>query len=691
MMQDGDLDQQCQAHGVHAGFHDLTGQFQSTSDEIKHALLTALGAFDTRIHEAGPGRLPGTFFMRKAAVSDAAYMRLEFLNPAEQPVIVTTEDGVPVHAPFHNDQVLEMPSGLPFGAYTLHFWSGTDHSQSSTLLLVPDRIRKVDHLPRLWGITAPLYGLKSKRNWGIGDFEDLACFAENAAAEGAAFIGINPVHALFPGDADRFSPYSPSSRIHLNILHIAPDQIPEFQQSAACQKWCESDAVRSDLRRAQRADLVDYSSVYSLKRQALRLAFEAFETLPADHPRRADFSAYLAQHGARLKGLALYEMIAEHLGQEDSPLYDWRSWGPRFKTADAPGSLEVMAQNPNGLRFHCYTQWLAEEQLAHAHTRALEAGMLIGLYLDLAVGMTLDGAEAWANADSVVQGISLGAPGDAANPDGQMWNIAPLNPNAMQATGFAHYRQTLSQIMSRAGMVRIDHILGLNRSYWCPVTGSGEGGYVSYPLDDLLGVIAMTAEQTGCLVIGEDLGMVPPGFREKLHERGLFGCAVFYMERNETGAFRAARDYPDPCLAALSNHDFPTLAGYLEKRDLQTRATLGIGADPDTLARDHVARDEDLVDLRALLEGTGLLKDGDASTDQIGVALHAYLSQSNARLLAVQVEDLLGQSEQMNVPGTVTEHPNWRRKLKHPIETLFKADTVQRHLNAVRSGRLPNA
>jgi len=300
--------------------------------------------------------------------------------------------------------------------------------------------------------------------------------------------------------------------------------------------------------------------------------------------------------------------------------------------------------------------------------------------------MVPGGAEAWASQDKIATGMSLGAPGDAANPLGQVWQLSPLDPQAQEQSGYALFRQTLGSIMQRAGMVRIDHILGANRSFWCPLDGTAPGGYMGYALNDLLGIIALEAERAQCRVVGEDLGVVPEGFRDTLRDYGLYGCALFLFERHPDGSFKRAGDYCETRLASLSNHDFPTIRGFFEGRDLEWQRELGASAENGEQERQE--RNRSIAFIRQLLDQEGLLPvDAEPSPHLLNLALHRFIASTDAAIIGVQLEDLLGQSVQANVPGTTSEQPNWRRKLAVPINEIFSDGKTASIIDAINAAR----
>ena len=303
--------------------------------------------------------------------------------------------------------------------------------------------------------------------------------------------------------------------------------------------------------------------------------------------------------------------------------------------------------------------------------------MALGLYLDLAVGVDPAGADAWAEPETVARGVRIGAPPDDFSPKGQDWGLAPLAPHALRAQAYAPFAQLLRQAMRHAGALRIDHVLGLRRSYWLPPERDLPGAYVRYPLDDLLGLIALESRRQGCVVIGEDLGTVPEGFRETLTEAGLLGCRVLYFEQDEAGEFRRSASYPAACLASISTHDLPTLAGFWAGRDVDWRERLGLFRDPGQAGRDRAERGVLRARLLRLLAAEGLLPEGlDPAAPprelpwSVVLALHRLLARSPAEIVVMQLEDAQGVVEQPNLPGTIGEHPNWQRKLALPLEAL---------------------
>jgi 4-alpha-glucanotransferase len=531
----------------------------------------------------------------------------------------------------------------------------------------------------------------SEASWGIGDFADLGRLGELGAGLGAAFVGVNPIHAQLPAAPERYSPYAPSSRRFLNFLLIAIEQVPELAHSEAAQALLANPDFRARLEGVRGARLIDYPTVAALKLEVLALLFEGFRSRLED-PRWTAFEAFRRESGPGLERQALFDALFEHFRGQSPAHHTWQTWPLPYRD---PASAEVVrfaAAHRDRVAFFAYLQWLAAEQLEQAQ-RAAATVMPLGLYLDLAVGVTPEGAEAWADRDSIVAGVSLGAPPDEFNEAGQNWGLAPLSPHGLRARAYAPIIEILRSGMRHAGAVRIDHILGLQRTFWWPPDGA-PGAYVRQPVDDLLAVLALESHRQRCVVVGEDLGTVPAGLHRLLDRTGVLGCSVLYFEREADGSFRRAASYRKHSIASIGTHDLPTLAGFWTARDINWREKLGRYSDPGQPALEREARRTEVAALLRLLEAEGLLPDGiDPSVPPevlpwpVAVALHRVLARSPALLMALQLEDALGAVEQANLPGTIEEHPNWRRRLARSMAELARARRLKEIAAAIAGER----
>jgi glycogen debranching enzyme GlgX/4-alpha-glucanotransferase len=522
---------------------------------------------------------------------------------------------------------------------------------------------------RRFGLAAHLYTLRRPDDQGIGDFSTLAEIGVRTAAEGGAVIGLNPLHALFPQDRRYASPYSPSDRRFLDPIYVDVAAIPFLAdlpevRAALAAEWAAFAVVRETA-------AVDYPVVWAAKRRVLAAAAAALARLPPDHPAAKAFAGFLAEGGPGLQGFATFEAISAAY-----PQGSWRDWPAALRQPNSPAVRDFAAQAPEAVRLSAFMQWVADHQLAEADARARAAGLSLGFYRDLAVGTAPIGAEAWSEQDLLMTGVSVGAPPDPFSTEGQNWNLPPPNPVAMAAEGYGGFGGLLRANMRHAGALRIDHVLGLNRLFLIPEGARAtEGAYLAYPLHDLLGVTALASQEAGCVVVGEDLGTVPDGVREAMSDRGLLSYRVLWFER-EGERFLPPESYPQLAAACVSTHDLPTLAGWWIGADIDERVVLGL-SDAAAAAAAHVARGREKARMLEALAGQGLIASAAGhdlaaplSADLAG-AIHAYVSATACLLDLVQADDLAGETVAVNLPGTDTERPNWRRRITVPADELW--------------------
>jgi (1->4)-alpha-D-glucan 1-alpha-D-glucosylmutase len=513
---------------------------------------------------------------------------------------------------------------------------------------------------RIWGFAVQLYGLRSERNWGIGDFSDLTQLVELAAQLGAGFVMLSPLHALFPRDPERASPYSPSSRLRLNVLYLDIEAIEDCREDEAAQGRLRDAAFRARLARLRAAPLVDYSGVAAAKLEILESLYAGFRSRHLAHAtaRAAEFRAFQAQEGESLRRHALFEARQDRARTE----------------------------------FYEYLQWQAERQLARASERCRELGLAVGLCLDVAVSADRDGAEIAASPEDYAREASIGAPPDAFNPLGQDWGLPPPLPERQRAQGYRGLIELLRASMRHAGAVRIDHVMALMRLYWVPLGKTArEGAYVHYALEEQLQIVARESVQNRCLVIGEDLGTVADEMRAAMARHGVLSYRLLFFERRADGAFKPPADYPRDALAAVSTHDLPTLAGWWRADDLELRRSHGFFADEAGYRAAQAERETARAQLLDALRRAGTLAQNATETsvsiEQLCEAAHAYLAATPARLVTVQLEDALGVTEQANLPGTTSAHPNWRRKLPETLEDLARSERLRDLAIRVRARR----
>ncbi len=511
---------------------------------------------------------------------------------------------------------------------------------------------------RIWGFTVQLYGLRSERNWGIGDFGDLRLLVEIAAGFGAAVVGVNPLHAA---DA---SPYSPSSRHALNVLYLDVEAIPEFQRCAEAQELFKSSSFRERLGRLRDAELVDYAGVRAAKLEVLERLHECFTH---DRARRERFAEFDRQSPKPLRGYALYEALKEEFGP------NWQSWPEQYRNRASSHVKNFSKKNAARVQFYAYLQWNARLQLDLAQRRAKELGMPVGLYVDLALGSDRGGAEVWSDPAAYATEASIGAPPDEFNPRGQDWGLPPYAPRALRAARYRPFIDLLRANMPQGGALRLDHVMALARLYWIPRGNNPDkGGYVNYPLRDLLGLLAQESRRKRCMVIGEDLGTVTPELRKALNEAGVLSYRPLVFEKDAKGEFLAPSAYPREALVCVSTHDLPTWRGFWKAHDLELRRRLGLSVD---FEKESAIRETDKEALERALARDGF--------DTSAASAHAFLARTPARILVVQPEDVFELVEQANLPGTIDQHPNWRRKLPVALERWPSEPRMQALLQAL--------
>ncbi len=490
---------------------------------------------------------------------------------------------------------------------------------------------------RLWVLAVQLYAVRSQRNWGHGDFTDLGRLLELVADVGGAGVGLNPLHALFydrPGSA---SPYSPNSRLFLNPLYIDVEAIEEFPGV---------DAIpRDQIDRLRATELVDYPAVAGLKLTAMRKVYRAFLSNGSE-ARRQDFATYRQERGQTLARFAAFETLRHQC------VGPWWDWPEPWQRPDEEALRELRRTHAEELGFHEFLQWNAERQLAQCRAIAQRRGLGIGLYLDTAVGVEHDGADAWMEQATILRGVSIGAPPDQYNPAGQNWGLTTYNPHGLIVVNFEPFRQMLAAAMRYAGAIRIDHVLGLQRLFVIPHGLQGDRGiYLRLPLGVMLATVAEESRRWRCIVVGEDLGTVPEGFRGVLSEWGIWCYRVMLFERGPHASFRPAGEYAEKAVATFGTHDLPTFAGWISGRDLHSKR--GIGVDP---GESDEERQASRTALQAAVAAGGPPRFEDVAS---------FLAAAPTRLVSMGIEDVLEMTDQPNVPGTIEQHPNWR--IRWPI------------------------
>ncbi|NVH51264.1 4-alpha-glucanotransferase [Photobacterium damselae subsp. damselae] len=586
--------------------------------------------------------------------------------------------------------VFALPNDLAWGYHKLTVSRKRRKSPyEMTLIVTPTACYKQTALlnnKKLWGTSVQLYSVRTQHNWGIGDFGDLKQLVADIAKNGGDFVGLNPIHSLFPANPEGASPYSPSSRRWLNVIYIDVSSVCEFAQSDAAQQLVGSHEFQQRLAEARQSNWVNYSEVACLKMAALRLLFDTFVTrhLEKNTERAKQFLNFVEQGGESLLHQAAFDALHALLKSQDDTMWGWPVFPEYYRHFDNQAVQTFIQENQHEVQLYMYLQWLADCQLAEVQELAEEKGMVMGLYRDLAVGVCDSGAETWAQHGELCLDVSVGAPPDILGPLGQNWGLPPLNPEVLVERAYQPYIDLLRANMRHCGALRIDHVLGLLRLWWIPKGESAKAGaYMYYPVEDLLAILALESHRHQCTVIGEDLGTVPDEIVDKLATAGVHSYKVFFFETAEDGGYFSPRHYPDQSMAALCTHDMPTLRGFWHCDDLKMGSELGLYPDQDALNGLFDSRAESKQRILDSLDWHGYLSQNIGRNaayvpmdSKLSEGMQLHLAAGASALLSLQLEDWLEMDKPVNIPGTVDEYPNWRRKLSTTLDDLFTRQDI---------------
>jgi (1->4)-alpha-D-glucan 1-alpha-D-glucosylmutase len=704
------------AAGIATGYHDIWGNWRDAPRSTLIAALEALG----HAGAPDPEALARAVADRIAAQSLRLLPETVVIEAGSPAVVQLSMDALSAHAPgaghllawsvvlesgerieggsrpVSDETALALP-GLPAGQHRLSVrrvpaavdqpageGAGVAPMAESMLLCAPGRC----HLParlreggREWGIAVQLYGLRSRRNWGIGDFTDLLALVDTAAGLGAAVLGLNPLHALALDRPEQSSPYSAVSRLFLHPLYLDPERIDVFSDPTIVPALCRRlapEPARGALRDAAR---VDYPGVAALKLSVLRAIHDAFRREECGEgaavAARSSWSLAFEAFASGTPGLRLHatwQSIQSALHAADPAVWGWPCWPESLRDPAGPAVADWARAHARDIDFHVFLEWIASRQWQQVRARAAAAG--VQLYGDIALGADRGGSEVWAAQAEYALSISAGCPPDDFNLQGQDWGLPPLRPDRLLATGCAAFRSSLAANMARFDALRLDHVMSLMRLFWIPPgPGAAAGAYVDYPFEAMLATLRIESLRHGCMVIGEDLGTVPPAVREGLRAADVLSYRLLVFERDAPGHFRRPADYPGLSLASIGSHDLSPLQGWWQADDLAQRLRLGL-LDPGQHERFAWDRGEARKALLEALAECGLLPDGEAADAgryamlpaPLVDAVHAFLALAGSMWTMVNAEDVFDLVDATNLPGTTVEHPNWSRKLPLPVE-----------------------
>lgn len=689
------LKQLAEAAGLLLEWENSDGEPCLLSEQVQRRLLSSLG-----------------FPAEDASSIDESLQRLARLHtpqsPAEWPPLLTVDRDTPLTLPsplpsgtafrlmLEQGGAIEgcldsngaLPGATEIGYHRLHI-----ADTQLTLAVAPHRCYSAEDAsgatqPRLWGLAAQLYALRRPGDGGIGDTLALENFITRAAEQGADAVAISPTHAMFSAAPEHYSPYSPSSRLLYNVLYSAAETVlgeSQVQQAQA------RNSLQAELHRLETNDLLDWPEAASAKLSWLRYLYDDFMTRKdnAALALQEQMQAFRRAGGQLLEDHCRFEALQRELG-----LGDWHAWPAELRDP-ASATLNHFAETrADGIGFHVFLQWITADGLSRAQQVARESGMAIGLIADLAVGVDAAGSQTWSRQGEMLEGVSIGAPPDLFNAHGQNWGLAAFSPFGLKRSGFGSFIDMLRSAFAHAGGVRIDHILGLMRLWLIPHGApSTEGGYLRYPLDDMLRLVALESWRHRAIVIGEDLGTVAPGFRQQLAARGILGMQVLWFEQDETQHFLAASDWSADAMATSSTHDLPTVAGWWAGRDIEWRSHLGLLKATQSAESEQQARRLERAKLASTLgllgatPTTETLEAADIQASKVLDACVRHLGRTPAPLLLLPVEDALGLEEQANLPNTVDEHPNWSRRWSAEANDLLASNEVRQRLAELARAR----
>lgn len=708
------LDRAAAVWGIEPEYEDTWGRRHATPPEVAQAILETLGvragsleeldrAVEERLWEEWTRVLPPVVVLGETARELTLSLPWD-LAPARATVALRLEGGegrtwecsleeletsawAELRGRTWVRKRLPLPPELPLGHHELSVTLEGGPAATARLILCPDRAYRpavIGDGNRTAGLTVALYGLRSERNWGCGDFTDLERLIDWLAEQvGVSFVGLNPLHDIPNRRPFNLSPYLPATAYYKNPIYLDVERVEEFQQSARAVAWLARAEVQAEIQALRRAELVEYERVHALKLRALRRAFPVFlRELWQDTPRAAEFRAFLEREGELLERYAVYCALDAWMRRHYPGVWVWPQWPEEYRDPDSEAVRLFAKRHWRAVLFYKWVQWQVDLQLAAAQRHARQRGLALGLYHDLALATDRCGADFWAYRSFYVAGCRVGAPPDGFAPKGQDWAFPPPDFERHRRSGYRLLVEAIRHNGRHGGALRIDHVMRFFRLYWIPEgMDPTQGAYVRDGWRDLLRILALESVRQQVVIIGEDLGTVTWEIRRALEDFGIMGYQVPFFEKDLAGQFRPPQEYRPSALVASSTHDLPTLAGYWLARDIEARHAAGLLPDEASWRRQLAERAEDKQKLLELLHRLGLLPDWAPRraellpelTGELHNALVGLLALTPCRLMALSQEDLFKETEQQNLPASTWQYPNWQRKMRYSLEELRRA------------------
>lgn len=696
------LQQLAERLGIQSSYVDQSGEkLRLTTDATREALLAAMG-IDASSEERAAEALktlrsskrrqwiePVRVVRQRSRALSKVKVRVPASRAEEVRWVLTlrTEEGMEAqwsgttHGGRSRRLQLTLPVVPPLGYHDLTIAfeaNGKTKTATQRLIVVPSQcVAPETRLRgrRGFGITANLYTVRSAKNWGAGDFGDLATIAEWLAHQGGTFVGVNPLHALRNEGYD-VSPYSPISRLFRNSIYLRVENIPELACDAGARARIASPELQAELAQLRAAHVLDYGRIMRLRAPVLESLHRTFvdKEVGANTTRARAYGLYVEREDPQLTQFATFMAISEREGP------DARQWPVELRDPRSAAVTAKRVELADRVDYHRWLQFEIDRQLGRASLDASSEGLTLGLYQDLAVGSAPSGADVWANPELFVQGATVGAPPDMYSDEGQNWGLPAINPHVLRATGYDYWVRLLRAGFRHTGALRIDHALGLFRMFWVPLGQSARNGaYMTSFSEELFGILALESARHGALVVGEDLGTVPPEVPKVLARWGVLGSKVQVFERDFfTRRFRAAAQYPRMALATVNTHDLPPLVGWMEGRDIMLRSELGDLADPEQARGMADGRWSDRGALVESLIEEGLLPDSareNVTSDALITAVHSFIRRTPSALVGLSLDDLAHEQTPVNIPGVWQDkYASWSRRMREPLEVLLAED-----------------
>jgi len=643
------------AMGLEREWRDAKGVAQIVTDDALAAVLGALGYAATS-DEAAMASLE---LLREDARQVPALLSVDVGTPLALPSSLSHADDAELHLEDGTTRSLPVVRGVLPGIAAPGYHRLRVAGHDLVLAVAPRRCLLPADLPgngsqdRLWGTAIQIPSLHDKPA-PYGDFGDLRIAVRLFAERGADAVALSPVHAPSVGVRETFSPYSPSSRLFLNAAFA---ELPGRDGPDG-------------------GALIDWTASLPTRMAALRRAFGQ-----ADAATRAQVEAWAQGEGSALHRHAVFDALSLYLHDAN-----WRDWPVAFRNPEGRAVAQFAGEHAEEVALHLYAQWLAQRSLQAVQDEAKAGGMSIGLIADLAVGIDPGGSDAWAMQDSMLGGLTIGAPPDPLGPRGQNWGLTGFSPQGLRRSGFAPWIAMLRAALRHAGGVRIDHAFGLSRLWVVPEGEQASGGaYLTYPFADMLRILALESHRAGAIIVGEDLGTRPPGFVEPVADKNILGMSVLWFERDKDGAFADVATFARNAVAMTGTHDTATVAGWWTGRDIEWNRRLARGDDWQEEERQRMADRTAL--WSRIAPAAGAPQPAIDEPAPVVEAAIVHIGKTPCALAIVPLEDLLALEEQPNLPGTISEHPNWRRRLSAPLADLLAEPATARRIASLIAAR----